>query len=85
MRHLFRFRTSHKRYVVRELLKKIIDGQFLICRTQHPLAQRTEVMRKVLRGRIHANSRHQEDFSCVWISHRGSWRKGADVDVISLG
>ena len=46
MRHLFRFRTSHKRYVVRELLKKIIDGQFLICRTQHPLAQRTEVMRK---------------------------------------
>ena len=85
MRHLFRFRTSHKRHVAREFLKKIIDGQFVISRMQHPLAQRTEVMREILRGGIHANSRHQKDFSCVWIYHRSSWRKGADVNVISLG
>src|SRR5713101_5285078 len=32
-----------------------------------------------------ASSRHQEDFSCVRISHSRSWRKGADVDVISFG
>src|SRR4029077_14039510 len=42
-------------------------------------------MRKILRCGIHASSRHQEDFSCVWISHSGSWRKGADVNIISLG
>ena len=85
MRHLFRFRTSHKRHVAREFLKKIIDRQFVICRMQHPLAQRTEVMREILRGGIHASSRHQKDFSCEWISHSGPSRKGADVDVISLG
>ena len=84
MRHLFRFRTPHKRHVAREFLKKIIDGQFVICRMQHPLAQRTEAIRKILRRGIHASSRHQEDFSCVWVSHSGSWRKGANVDVISL-
>src|SRR4029077_3149438 len=85
MRHLFRFRTSHKRHVARELLKKIIDGQFVLCRLQHPLAQYTQMMPKILRGGIHAASRHQKDFSCVWISHRGSWRKGGDVDVVSIG
>ena len=36
-------------------------------------------------GGIHASSRHQENFSRVWISHSGSWRKGADVDIISFG
>lgn len=28
--------------------------------------------------------RHQEDFSCIWISHSGSCRKRRDVDVISF-
>src|SRR5437773_15002 len=79
MRHLFRFRTSHKRHVAREFLKKIIYGQFVISRMQHPLAQHIEMMQKILRGGIHASSRHQENLSCVWISHSRSWRKGADV------
>ena len=85
MRHLFRLRTSQKRDVAGELRKKIIDGQFVICRIQHPFAQHIEMMRKILRGGIHAHSRHQEDFPCVWISHSGSGRKGADVNVIPLG
>ena len=51
---------------------------------QHLVAQRTAVMRN-LGVKIPASSGHEENFSCVWISHGGSRRKGANVNVISLG
>jgi len=54
MRHLFLLRTSHKRRVARELLKKIIDGRFVLCRMQHSLAKRTQMLWKILRRGIHA-------------------------------
>src|SRR5215470_12559135 len=54
MRHLFWFGNAHECDVASKLLKKIIDRQFVICRMQHPLTQHTKVMRKILRGAIHA-------------------------------
>src|SRR5207237_4596366 len=67
-----------------ELIENIIDRMFVIRRMQHPLTQHAEMMREILRGGIHPELWHQENFSRIWIFDGRPRRKSADINIISI-
>ena len=72
----------------------VFDTQAMpLCCAERGVAHRATATRNAAGIRVnpeanrgfHASSWHHENFSCVWISYCGSRRKGADVNVLSLG
>jgi hypothetical protein len=73
--HLFQFRSSHERHTPAELFMRIVDGQFLICRMQHPLAQPVEMVAENLRRGIQLMAPGRF-FQCMDLSQRIPAQRG---------
>src|SRR5207237_6857472 len=57
MWRVIRFGLRHELHVAREFLQKIVYREFVIARMQHLIAQHTEMMIEILRGRVHSRPR----------------------------
>ena len=52
MRRIIRFRVLQELHIASKLFEKIIHGQFVIRRMQHPVTKYAKVVREVLGGRV---------------------------------
>src|SRR6266498_1471875 len=66
LRHLLWIRCAHEPRISREFFQEIADRHLVGCGMQHPLAQHTEMIRKILRGGVH---RRRTPLSRTAVSH----------------